>query len=93
MSYFKDNKTVSWLLEPLVSCYQSPADQYRPPSREETVKAIKSLKRNKASGLDNGITPEALLDGSEAMVTIVHDFCREVYVHKTPPKQFDRPYS
>ena len=47
------------------------------PSREVTVKVIKSLKRNKASGLENGITPEALLDGGEAMVTIVHDFCRE----------------
>ena len=59
-----------------------------PPTREETVKAIKSLKRNKAAGVDNGITPEALLDGGEAMVTIVHDFCREVYVNKTPPKQW-----
>jgi len=55
--------------------------------RDETVNAIKSLKRNKSSGLDSGITPEALLDGGEAMAAIVHNFCYKVYTNKVPPKQ------
>ena len=55
---------------------------------EETKKAIKSLRRNKAAGLDSGITPESLKDGGEAMASIVHGFCREVYVEKIPPAQW-----
>ena len=59
-----------------------------PPTLNETVKAIKSLKRNKSPGLDFGITAEALLDGGDAMASIVHDFCYEVYVNKIPPNQW-----
>jgi hypothetical protein len=59
-----------------------------PPTLEETKKAIKSLKRNKAAALDSGITPEALKDGGEAMAIVVHDFCYEVYTKKIPPKQW-----
>ena len=57
---------------------------------QRSVKPSKqsNLKKNKSPGFDSGITPEALLDGGEAMASIVHEFCREVYINQIPPKQW-----
>ena len=49
------------------------------PTREETLSAINQMETNKAAGLDCAITAEALHNGGDAMVEIVHNFCAEVY--------------
>ena len=46
------------------------------------------MKSNKAAGLDSAITAEALENGGDAMVDIVHGFCSEVYSSLTPPSQW-----
>ena len=46
------------------------------------------MKTNKAAGLDAGITAEALQNGGEAMIDIVHGFCAEVYSTLKPPDQW-----
>ena len=55
-----------------------------PPTLEHTVKAILSLKRNKAAAVYSGTTPEAIKDGGEVMAILVHAFCHEVYTNKIP---------
>ncbi len=58
------------------------------PTRDETAKAIKAMKVNKAAGLDSAITAEALQGGGEQMIDIIHAFCCEVYTTLTPPRQW-----
>ena len=65
--------------------------QTNPPTREETLIAIRQMdmtKINKGAGLDSAITAEALQNGGDAMVDIVHGFCAEVYSSLTPPSQW-----
>ena len=59
-----------------------------PPTREETLLAIRQMKKNKAAGLDSAITAEALQNGGDAMADIVHDFCKEVFSTLIPPSQW-----
>ena len=49
--------------------------QTDPPTRDETVLAISQMKTNKAAGLDAAITAEALQNGGDAMIDVVHRFC------------------
>lgn len=62
--------------------------QVNPPTREETLEAIHQMKNNKAAGLDCAITSEALQNGGDVMVDVVHGFCSEVYTTLTPPSQW-----
>ena len=62
--------------------------QTDPPTRDETVLAISQMKTNKAAGLDAAITAEALQNGGDAMIDVVHRFCAEVYSSLTPPNQW-----
>ena len=62
--------------------------QTEPPTREETTSAIQQMKTNKAAGLDAAITAEALQNGGEAMIDVVHGFCSEVYSTLRPPDQW-----
>ena len=71
----------------------SPADQdlpicVDPPTIEEIQKAIRSMKNNKAAGLDYAITAEALQGGGEVTANIIHSFCVEVFNGHTPPDQW-----
>ena len=71
----------------------SPADQdlpicEDPPTLEETRKAILGMKNNKAAGVDCAITSEALQNGGEVMVEVIHKFCVEVFTLLTPPEQW-----
>jgi exonuclease III len=59
-----------------------------PPTREETFEAIHQMKNNKAPGLDCAITAEALRNGGDAMIDIIHGFCSEVYRTLSPPSQW-----
>ena len=47
-----------------------------PPSRKETLLAIRQMKTNKAAGLDSTITAEALQNSGDAMVDVVQLLCR-----------------
>ena len=46
------------------------------------------MKTNKAAGLDAAITAEALQNGGDARIDVVHRFCAEVYSSLTPPNQW-----
>ena len=46
------------------------------------------MKTNKAAGLDAAITAEAVQNGGDAMIDVVHRFCAEVYSSLTPPNQW-----
>ena len=59
-----------------------------PPTLEETQKAIHQMKPKKAAGLDCAITSEALQDGGDMLVQVVHGFCTEVYTTLKPPNQW-----
>ena len=59
-----------------------------PPTREEVLSAIRQMKTNKAAGLDSAITAEALQNGGDAIVDIVHRFRAEVYTSLTQPNQW-----
>ena len=59
-----------------------------PPTLEEVQNAIKSMKTNKAAGLDSAITAEALQGGGEVMAKVIHTFCVEVFNSHTPPDQW-----
>ena len=58
-----------------------------PPTQEETLLAVLQMKTNKAAGLHSIIIAEALQNGGDAMVDIVHGFCAEVLYpsHATQP--------
>ncbi|XP_078617621.1 uncharacterized protein LOC144885572 [Branchiostoma floridae x Branchiostoma japonicum] len=78
---------------PQTSGLPPPADQdlpicVDPPTLEETVRAINSMKNNKAPGLDCAITAEALRGGGDVMARGIHAFCKEVFVTLTPPDQW-----
>ena len=46
------------------------------------------MKRNKSAELGSAITAEALQNGGDAMVYVVHGFCAEVYSSLKPPSQW-----
>ena len=78
---------------PPTSPLPPPADQdlpicVDPPTLEEVQTAIRSMKSNKAAGLDSAVTAEALQGGGELMANIVHAFCVEVFTRHTPPEQW-----
>ena len=78
---------------PPTSPLPPPADQdlpicVDPPTLEEVQTAIRSMKSNKAAGLDCAVTAEALQGGGELMANIVHAFCVEVFTRHTPPEQW-----
>lgn len=58
------------------------------PTSDETAKAFKAMKANKAAGLESAITAEALQGGGDTMLDVVHAFCCEVYTTLTPPRQW-----
>ena len=62
--------------------------QTDPPTQDETVLAVSQMKTNKAAGLDAAITAEALQNGGDEMIDVVHRFCAEVYSTLTPPNQW-----
>jgi len=59
-----------------------------PPTLDETEMAIQAMKTNKAAGLDGAITAEALQNGGKAMLSVIHNFCVEVYTTLKPPRQW-----
>ena len=59
-----------------------------PPTREETAEAIAAMKTNKATTLDCAITAEALQNGGDQMLDVIHAFCSEVYTSLSPPRQW-----
>ena len=49
---------------------------------------MRQMKINIAAGLDSAIKAEALQDGGDAVVDIVHGFCAKVYSSLIPPSQW-----
>ncbi len=58
------------------------------PMREDVVRAIEQLKRNKSPGPDYAMTAEVLKDGGKFIVNELHKLCELVFKHCSAPKQW-----
>ena len=68
--------------------YYGPELELEPPTREETIKAIKSFKNNKSPGKDN-IPAELWKYGGEVIQERLHDLMVTIWNEEITPDQWD----